>query len=330
MSVRPYREDLHDVWDGFVLGSSINGNFLQTRAFLEYHPEGRFCDCSIMYYDEKNNLRAVIPAACIQTEGCKVFVSHPGSTYGGIVLDEKSCTAKRVQTIIDEIIEYLYCAGFGRLELRFPPDFLWYRNAGPLVEYMMQLNGFTETLELTTYIDYATYDDDIVSNFSQGKRTNVNNGKRAGLKFAVLTEQSQFQRFYKLLCENLKKYDAAPVHSFDELVELHTKRLIGSAELVGIFEGEKMIAGGWLFLFANQKAAHTQYLCADSDHNKLSPMTFLYYSLIRYCKEKSFKYLSWGTSTEDAGKVLNWGLTASKESFGSSYDVLRTYDKAIS
>ncbi len=329
MPVRFYREDLCGIWDSFVLRNSINGNFLQTRAFLGYHPEDRFCDCSVMYYDEKNNLRAVIPAACMQTEGRKVFASHPGSTYGGIVLDGKSCSAKRVQAIIDETIEYLNCAGFDGIELKFPPDFLWRRNAGPLIEYMMQLNGFTETLELTTYIDYVSYGNDIVSNFSQGKRTNVNNGKKAGLKFAILTERSQFQGFYKLLCENLKKHETAPVHSFDELLELHTERLAGSVELVGIFEREKMVAGGWLFLFRNQLAAHTQYLCADPAYDRLSPMTFLYYSLIEYCRGRGYRYLSWGASTEDAGRILNWGLTASKESFGSSYDVIRRYFKHI-
>ena len=34
-------------WDDFVCDKSMNGTFLQTRKFINYHVEGKFKDCSI-------------------------------------------------------------------------------------------------------------------------------------------------------------------------------------------------------------------------------------------------------------------------------------------
>ena len=38
-----YNSSLEHEWDEFI-NNSINGTFLQSRRFLNYHPEGRFVD----------------------------------------------------------------------------------------------------------------------------------------------------------------------------------------------------------------------------------------------------------------------------------------------
>ena len=44
--ILPYKSDMESRWDRFVMEESVNGTFLQTRKFLNYHPEGRFQDAS--------------------------------------------------------------------------------------------------------------------------------------------------------------------------------------------------------------------------------------------------------------------------------------------
>ncbi|MEE0827472.1 MAG: GNAT family N-acetyltransferase [Eggerthellaceae bacterium] len=330
MTISLYREEDIDRWDSFIRDSSINGNFLQSRRFLSYHPKGRFEDCSLLYSDKKGNLRGLIPGAIKVTDGKKTFVSHPGSTYGGIVIDEKTLSAKRFQALLDELVNYLASQGFDSIDLRFPPDFMWRRQESPFVEYMLRLNGFEEFIELTTYIDFDCYKESVLSNFSQGKRTNVNNGKKQGLHFELLSTYEDVEKFHWLLSLNLKKFDTVPVHSVDELWDLYSNRLPGETELVGVRnEDGKLLAAGWLFLFGEQNTVHTQYLCADAGYASLSPMTFLYYSCIMYCKERGYRYLSWGISTEDRGSSLNWGLTESKEHFGSLHGVHRGYVRLL-
>ena len=329
MTIKLYNEGLSDEWDKFVLTCSVNGNFLQSRRFLSYHPEGRFSDSSLLYYDDKGNLRGVIPGAVRSVDGHREFVSHPGSTYGGIVLDAKTCSAKRLQKLIDELVFFLRQNGFDAADLRFPPDFMWSRQEASLVEYLLRLNGFSERVELTTYIDFSNYKEPVVSNFSQGKRTNVNNCKKRGLRLEILSTKEDVRALHGLLTANLKKHDAEPVHTVDEMWDLYASRLAGRTEMLGVFDGSRLVAAGWLFLFENMKTAHTQYLCADEEYSTLSPMTYLYYSSIEYCKSKGYRYLSWGISTEESGSVLNWGLTESKEHFGSLHGVHRSFEIAL-
>lgn len=330
MSISIYKPEDHVLWDSFIDNMSINGNFLQSRRFLSYHPKDRFDDFSLLYKDKKGNLRGVIPGAVRVVDGRKVFASHPGSTYGGIVIDKKTSSAKRFQALIDDLIDFLTDREFSVIDLRFPPDFMWKQQDSPLVEYLLRLNGFSESTELTTYIDLCHYKENVLSNFSQGKRTNVNNGKKQGLRFEILTKQEDANSLHTLLSSNLRKFNASPVHTVDELWALYSNNLPGETELVGVRDKDgRLLAAGWLFVFEDMNTVHTQYLCADADYAALSPMTFLYYSCIMYCKEKGYRYLSWGISTEQRGKELNWGLTESKEHFGSLHGVHRSYLKSL-
>ena len=87
-TIKKYDISKETEWDEFVLKQSVNGTFLQTRFFLNYHPKGRFKDCSLLVYDN-NNLVAVCPACEIEESGNRIFFSHKGSTYGGLIISSK-------------------------------------------------------------------------------------------------------------------------------------------------------------------------------------------------------------------------------------------------
>lgn len=49
--IEKYRAEYEKQWDQFIQEKSVNGTFLQERRFLNYHREGRFKDCSILFFD---------------------------------------------------------------------------------------------------------------------------------------------------------------------------------------------------------------------------------------------------------------------------------------
>jgi hypothetical protein len=51
--------------------------------------------------------------------------------------------------------------------------------------------------------------------------------------------------------------------------------------------------------------------------------------MLEEMKRLGFKKLSWGTSTENGGKELNYGLTFSKESYGSKHTINRIFKKNL-
>ena len=80
-----YCDEFAERWDTF-LETIVNGTFLQSRRFLSYHPVGRFKDCSLIIYDQKKNLVGLCPAVVQMESGRRHFVSHPGSTFGGLIV----------------------------------------------------------------------------------------------------------------------------------------------------------------------------------------------------------------------------------------------------
>ena len=112
-----YDSSKENLWDDFIFIRSMNGTFLQSRKFLKYHPEGRFLDCSVLIY-RKDKLVAVCPACIIFEEGDKVFVSHQGSTYGGLIIDASISRLELLFTLIDELEGFLKNNRFTKICLK--------------------------------------------------------------------------------------------------------------------------------------------------------------------------------------------------------------------
>lgn len=319
-----YDSSLEKEWDQFIEEKSINGTFLQSRRFFNYHPADRFKDVSLVIYNEKNNIAALCPACELEEAGKKVFFSHKGTTFGGIIIDEKHYNAKHVVVLVEELKEYLKAQGYGKAYLKMTSDVFSMRESD-LFQYAFWYAGYAEHKELSTYINYATYKESILSNFAQGKRTNVHNCEKEGLLVRPLNTDEEIRTFYDILCENLSKYDTKPVHTIDELLDFKNSRFVSECGFYGVYKDDEMLAGSMMFYFDKVGCAHTQYLAARQAYNKLSPMTFMYYSMIDEMRKRGYKTISWGTATEEMGTVLNMGLITSKEDFGSSYCNNLTY-----
>jgi lipid II:glycine glycyltransferase (peptidoglycan interpeptide bridge formation enzyme) len=323
-SIKYYDETLEKEWDTFIAEKSINGTFLQSRRFLNYHEKGKFEDCSLVIYNEKGNIAAVCPACIVRENGSKIFFSHKGSTFGGIVTDQKHYHAQYIMSMVNELTDFLKSEKFEQAYLKITSDIFSIRETD-LLQYAFQSAHYKEYKEISLYINFNTYKDDILSNFAQRKRRNVHNCQKEGLQIKILESEPEIQTFYGILCENLKKYHARPVHTLEELLELKNVRLKDECEFFGVFKEEKLIAGTMMFYFQKAGCAHTQYLAALQEYNKLSPMTYLYYAMICEMKKRGYQKLSWGIATEDLGEYLNMGLISSKEDFGSSYSNNLTY-----
>lgn len=328
LTVSKYDNTLETKWDDFVINISVNGTFLQTRNFLNYHPKERFIDESLIVWENERTIIAVCPGNVTWENGEKFFHSHQGSTYGGIIVHPKYYEAHKILEIIDLLESFLKQVGYDMIEYKLTPD-IFSKQTSDLLQYCLYNRGYSEKVELSLYANIVNYEGDIISHLSQGKRTNVHNCKKQGMRFISIGE-NQIEEFYDILCETLDKYQKRPVHSVEELKELYTVRLSDRCKFYGIFLEDKMIAGAMIFVFSEVNGIHTQYLCARHEFDKLSPMSYLYFKLIEMAKEKQYSFVSWGITTEQDGRYLNEGLTKSKRAFGSEYTLNRKYVKQIS
>lgn len=323
-TIEKYTEEKEIEWDIFVEKQSINGTFLQSRRFLNYHPKERYKDASLMVYDYNHKLVAVCPANIKNQDDERIFYSHSGSTFGGLVVEKKHYHIRYILPMVMELKEYLVKCQYSEAYIKITSDLLSLVNTD-LLQYAFYYCGFSEHKELNLYINYNSYKDSILSNFSQGKRGHINACLKEGIYTKTLCTEDEIVNFYKLLCCTLEKYNLKPIHSIEELIEFKDVRLREECEFYGAYIGTEMVAASMMFYFEKSKCAHAQYLVANPYYNRISTMSYMYYSMIEEMKKKKYNYLSWGIVTEKNGYVINEGLANSKESFGSDYCVNYEY-----
>lgn len=328
LEVVAFNKQFEKVWDNFVEDKAINGTFLQTRRFLNYHPAERFHDASCLIFDDKKNLVAVCPACAKMIDDNRIFYSHAGSSYGGVLIDPKWYKTGKVIGIIQALEKYIIENGYERIIVKQTPSLFAMENAD-LLQYCFFYLGYYCYSELNLYVDLEKYNENILSEFSQGKRTDVHNCQRRGLYVRRLTSFSEIVQLHELLEKTLRKYGIAPIHTAEELYDFQTARLREECECFGVFERDKMVAASMMFYFKKAGVAHTQYLCADPAYKQLSPMTYLYYAMLEEMRKRGYPKVSWGVGTEKMGLYMNEGLIKNKEYYGSKYSINPVFIKDL-
>lgn len=310
-----YDDSYENVWDDFVLMESINGNFLQTRNFLNYHKRGRFTDASLIIMDG-NVMVAVVPAN--EIDGGKTLLAHQGSTFGGIVIGKAYANTNGYKMIFSELTDYFMKKEYLTVELRMH-NWLYspVEKRNELLDYFFQINGFRTRNEVGFYIDLERLGDDFTSKFEKLKRRKLNKANKMNLKFRKLVSDCEVSEFHEVLTDNMLKFDTVPVHTLEELLEFKNVRIPEIVSFYGVFHEDKMIAGSMVFDFCDKKVFHTQYLASRHEYLEFCPNEYLYTNLIKVAKEEGYRYLSYGTSTLEHGNVYNESLGMFKEGFNT-------------
>lgn len=142
-------------WDYFVENKSMNGTFLQTRKFINYHPQKRFKDCSLCVR-KGNELVAVILACEIEDDGKRTFFAHKGSTFGGITVAENIYTATLINELVEGMCIFLYENGFEKIYLKMVPN-IYNKKETDLLDYFLFKYDFQCYNELNYYMVMKNY-----------------------------------------------------------------------------------------------------------------------------------------------------------------------------
>ena len=321
-----YNDSFKDKWEKFVLNNSINGTFLQSRVFLEYHKD-RFIDHSILFIRGGNTIVGVCPACEKEDNGRKQFLSHIGSTFGGIIVGKEFYNITNVIDILTSLDTYLKDNKFSYVLLKSTNEIFSSENNN-LLDYMCYNQGYQSYDELSFAVDLKSIKNgDVVANFKSKTRNLFKTSLKNNLILKQIVLKEEIEQFYIILCKSLQKYNTKPVHSLEELYDLYYNRLNNNIRFYGVFLEEKMVAGSMVFILND--VFHTQYLCADPDFLYLKPMDYMDGNLIITAYNEGFKYFSFGISTENHGKYLNETLAKFKEGFGTKFYINKTFYKEI-
>ena len=287
-------------WDNFV-ASAKNGHFMFYRDYMDYHAY-RFVDHSLMFYDEKERLIAVLPANI----KAGVLYSHQGLTFGGLLLNNKA-TTEMVYELFLCTIEFLKEKGdIDSIIYKRMPDFY---NAYPAQEDLYSLFLLDAKLfrrDVSVAIDMVK-----PYSYQEMRKRKVKKARKTGLEFF---EESCFKEYWELLSEVLStQHDTNPVHSLEEIELLQSKFPNNIKCYTARLNGE-LLAG--TVIYQTELVAHTQYLANSVKGRELGALDLVIDHLIKNVY-KDKKYFDFGISTEDNGRTLNKGLIAQKEGFGA-------------
>ena len=339
ISISRYTQNKQTEWDDFVKVSK-NGTFLFLRSYMDYHSD-RFQDHSLMFYNEKNKLIAVLPANIKTTASTltpkpstlnskpstlnsqpSTLHSHQGLTYGGFVLSPEIHISE-VGELFRLTISYLKENGFCEWIYKQIP-YIYHLIPSQEEDYWLwRYNATLKACNMMTAIDLGNSEIDITSS---RKRTYFNKLTRQGYTVAI---DDNIRNFWPILEDNLmERFCSRPVHSLSE-IELLKQRFPDNIVCCTVKNPDgKTIAGTLLFI--TQQVVRTQYISASHEGKHTNALDYLMLSLIRhYSKNPQYRYFEFGTSMAEDGIHLNEGLILQKEGFGGRAVACKIFTMAL-
>ncbi|MEW9095292.1 MAG: GNAT family N-acetyltransferase [Clostridiaceae bacterium] len=315
--VKRYVEELENQWDDFI-NSSVNGTLMQERRFLNYHPEERFLDHSLIFIED-NRIIAVLPAAQIQEADKSIMlVSHPGASHGGLIIKPTLSTKKSLE-LVRSFIEYCSKAGFDYIRLK-PVPRIYHKELTDQLDFALRFSGFKiEYTELCTALEFKKGEEPFLKRqMCSSAYRSYQKALKSGLS---VVEDADINDYWPILEYKLKKdHNAKPTHSLEEIIHLKTL-YPDRIKLFAAYKEEVLTAGVLVFLL-NERVINCFYIAHDHQYQHMRPLNLIFGYLMEWGRKNGFFYLDWGISTEGKGSSVNAELFRFKEGYGG-HGVLR-------
>lgn len=316
MKIRYFNQTDTELWENFVLDSR-NGTFMQLRKFLNYHPPKRFIDRSLLVFDKKQQLVAVVPAAITKEQSKKILLSHPGASHGGIIIGHNIKT-DQVMEIVANIIKFAKQEKYHSIQLKMVPR-IYHQWPCDELDYALRYHGFSICYtELATVVPLKQYDEQLADSST---RRNVRKALKNKL---TVKECNDWPEYWQILCNNLqKRHGTQPTHTYREMMNL-LETFGNKIKLFGVYK-QGIMVGGTVIFALNNRVLNCFYIAHDEEYQEYRPLNLLFDWLIKWGQSQGYHYLDWGISTELNGTRLNRGLINFKEGFGGRGILRETY-----
>tara|TARA_R110001592_G_scaffold105385_3_gene296333 strand:+ start:104636 stop:105553 length:918 start_codon:yes stop_codon:yes gene_type:complete len=291
---------------------ATNATLMHDRAFLDYHPSGKFQDCSVIVY--KDNAPVAVFSA--HRKG-KLVYSHKGLSYAGLIHKPSSFNQKL--NCYQYLLKYYDSLGINTLQIKETPS-IYDFNPNESTAYIMHLaQGEIIQMELSLAIKLPLR----VTN--KGRKANI---KQANLAKLEIIESKNPNIFWEeLLLPNLEnRYGKQPTHCKEEMAFLMGK-FPQNIRQFNVYKDDQVLAGATVYLTPN--CLHTQYLASNRQGREQHALD----ALIQYlCENFAGKrqFLDFGHSNENQGLNINRFLFKWKESFGANSIVHNHFQVPVS
>jgi hypothetical protein len=300
MHVECFQPKLAAEWDAFVR-SSRNGTFLFERGYMDYHAE-RFPDRSLIVRDAEGEMIAILPAHATGD----TIATHDGLSFGGLVVDARMKLPLYLRAF-EAILLQLRDAGFATFDYKTTPH-IYHRQPAEEDRYALFLLGAALTRR------------DVLSVVALGDRLPYQHRRQRGIKKAkaagvTVQPEAEFRGFWSLLAATLaERFGAEPVHTLAEIQQLRERFPANILLHTARSAADELVAG--VVTYRSDRVVHAQYIAASPAGRETQALDFVFDHLLGDVGHDC-SYFDFGSSHEDAGRVINEGLIEQKEGFGA-------------
>jgi hypothetical protein len=327
IEILKYSHNMNTQWDQFI-SDSFNGTIFHKRKFLAYHIDRVFDDCSLIF-KKRDKIIAVLPAAIINNKQ-KIFFSHPGASFGGVI--HKNLSFNDCTMVLDLINEFFVKNNFDSIFMVQTPTIYNTHNQNEIVDYTLKFGNYKN---IENYISNILLIEHDVKN--QLIKIAKNKNRTIGFYDGLIQEYDlqfrwvdDFDDFYPILIENKKKHDSKPTHSKKELEAL--KAAFPNDVLQLMLYYKNIPIGGMTIFKANTKGAILFYSMLNYEYNKMQPIPLLMHYIIQWAKANDLVFIDYGISHMPQAEnplAPSKSLIKFKEEFGCFGIIRNAYNKII-
>ncbi len=325
-----YRDIAQEKWDKLILSEFSNGEFINSRKYLSYHCSDKLIDHSVAVIDRDSlSLRSVFPAAAIPKDK-SVAISHPGTTFAGIIFDTKQVLWEELDAHFELLLNYYRQNNLKKIELRLPPA-IYYNQPREDLYFLLWKKGFKPsgyTLASVVNLRDLSSEEDLFINYLSKRRNQIKKSLKED-NFIFSKADTIEDYVWDSLANNLAtRFKAKPTHSLKEINDLHSKfpdRII--PYIICDKNTKEYAASAVVYKF--KKVFHTQYLDLNYKMSEKYPNLVLIHNLLLEAIKEKFSYFSLGPVTEHWGNLLNAGLFDYKNQFGAGSIVYYKFEKLL-
>ena len=324
ISIKKYNHKMKHLWDAFI-DESNNGTLFQKQSFLAYHIDRKFINHSLLFY-KNNSLAAVLPAALLSEKDKRIYYSHPGSSFGGFVIN-KNISFKIINEIITALEKYLLKLNINSIVLILSPEKYWV-NGDESLRYLLLWNNYQATENyISHYINFNS-STPISNLISKRKKRYIN--KLVKENKIIIKNSRDFNQFYTLLIKSKETLRAVPTHSLKELKKLKKTFPHQIVLLSSIYN--KTVIGGTLLFCINSNICLVFYNVVDEKFKKIQLASLQLYHSMLFAQKNNYQILDFGVSHKPDSRLPlspKFSLINFKEQFGARGCLRVVYKKEL-
>lgn len=252
------------------------------------------------------------------------FASPFSAPFGGFAALSEDVRLTAIEAAVERLTDWCGAKGLAKIKLTLPPP-IYAESYLAKWTNVLYRHGFTiPHIDLNYHFDLAGFDDDYAAGIWRNARKNLHIALGNNLSFKACDSLPDKETAYRIIHRN-REARGFPLRMTWEQVRA-TIELIPADFFVVKDEHDTPIAAAIVFTVA-KGVAQVIYWGDLPDYSQLKTMNFLSYRVFAHYKERAYRLVDIGPSTEDG--LPNHGLCEFKESIGCAITPKMTWLKTI-